>query len=291
MEDQQNILDKLTNIEKSVKEIKGKYQNLIDENEFISFFNIISIISITLIISYNLNANEADSILKNFIFWSAIISKIILFILAINYIYKIEFIRYFYELKLTKTVTLFFFSAVIIFCNSKASSTINDIFEVSASDLPYSLTLTTLLYTINYISNILLIVGIIFSFTLIINRILKHISDKDIKPDQSWWTIFVFIFISTVTSGLLFKEFSESSIKYKSYQLAIQMDFNKKYYCRNIPYGFSVAFIGTNQNRVVVNTYQDSLSPMTFEEFLMRLPPDKKDINAEKKFPVIKCDI
>ncbi|HCU1860508.1 TPA: hypothetical protein OUH79_000774, partial [Acinetobacter baumannii] len=63
-EQSDTIIEELTSINKSVKEIeiKGKYQSLIERNDFFFFFNIISSIAILLIAMFSVSTNEPDSI-------------------------------------------------------------------------------------------------------------------------------------------------------------------------------------------------------------------------------------
>ncbi len=292
MEKSNTILDRLTSIEKSLKEleVKGKYQSLIEKNEFFSFFNTLSTISIFLIIGYYLNINEPDSFYRNIWFWASLFSKLILYILIINYIYRFKFVKYFYELKFTKVITTFIFSAITLFCNSKASSLINDIFGISAHDLPYSLTFTTFFYLFNYISNVLLIIGTICLFGLVIFCVVDTFQDRNARPDQNWWTIIVLLIFALTTFGFQNKEVSEISIRYKAQQLALQMDFNKNHYCNNINEFYSVAFIGSNQDKVIINTSPINQEVTNFENFLIKIPSHASFIPEKNNYPVVICE-
>ncbi|WP_407491041.1 hypothetical protein [Acinetobacter baumannii] len=59
-EQSDTIIEELTSINKSVKEIeiKGKYQSLIERNDFFFFFNIISSIAILLIAMFSVSTND-----------------------------------------------------------------------------------------------------------------------------------------------------------------------------------------------------------------------------------------
>lgn len=286
------ILEKLTAIEKSVKEIelKGEYESLIEKNDFFFFFNTLSTISVALIIGYEFFYTDSDSIFKDMYFWSVLLSKLILYILIINYIYRFYFIRYFYELKFTKIITTFIFSAVVLFCNSKVSSTINDLFGISAQDLPYSLAFTTIFYLVSYVSNVLLFVGTISLIFLTFLCVINSLFDKEATPNQNWWTICVLFIFAIMTFSLQNKEVSETSIRYKAYQLALHMDFNQNYFCQNIKKHYSVAFIGSNQDKVIINLKMTNLSPMKFEDFLTKMPSSvSPNFYSKNNFPVVIC--
>ncbi|MBJ8465941.1 hypothetical protein I6M69_17960, partial [Acinetobacter nosocomialis] len=122
------IIEELTSINKSVKEIeaKGKFNSLIEQNDFFIFFNTLSTISVIFIVAFAFNINKPDSLYRDILFWGSLFSKLVLYILIINYIYRFKFITYFYELKFTKVITTFIFSIILLFCNSKASAVIND---------------------------------------------------------------------------------------------------------------------------------------------------------------------
>lgn len=295
MTDQANTtLEKLTAIEKSVKEIevKGKYQSLIERDEFFTFFNILSFLSVTLIIGFSININEPDSLHRDIFFWGSLFSKLALYILIINYIYRFKFITYFYELKFTKIITTFIFSIVLLFCNTKASSLINELFGVPAHDLPYSLAFTTTFYLINYISNALLIIGVICLIGLVILCVADAFTDKNATPNQNWWTVAVLLIFAVTTFGMQNKEVSEASIKQKAYWLALQMDFNKNYYCQNIKKDYSVAFIGSNQEKVIVNMNTVQSKPIKFEDFLTRTPISiNTNLYGKTDFPVVSCKV
>ena len=67
-----------------------------------------------------------------------------------------------------------------------------------------------------------------------------------------------------------YREFSENAIRFKAYQLALAMDFNKKYSCDGIPSNFSVAYIGNSQQKVIINmSNSEENVPLNFENFLM----------------------
>lgn len=288
------ILEKLTSIEKSVKiiEIKGKYQNLIERNDFFSFFNILSSLAIFFIIGFAISINEPDSIHRNIFFWGSLFSKLALYILIINYIYRFKFITYFYELKFTKIITTFIFSIVLLLCNTKASSLINDLFGISSHDLPYSLAFTTTLYLVNYICNALLIIGIICLIGLVIICVAEAFTDNNNTPNQNWWTVFVLLVFATITFGMQNKEISETSIRQKTYWLALQMDFNQNHYCQNIKKNYSVAFIGSNQDRVIVNLNMVQLKTINFEDFLTRTSSSiNTNMDSKIKFPVVSCKV
>ncbi|MFZ5395448.1 hypothetical protein ACOY72_14795 [Acinetobacter seifertii] len=288
------IIEELTSINKSLKEIevKGKYKSLIEQNDFFIFFNTLSTISVIFILGFSFNINEPDSLYRNILFWGSLFSKLVLYILIINYIYRFKFITYFYELKFTKVITTFIFSIILLFCNSKASSLLNDLFGISANDLPYSLTFTTTFYLVNYLSNTLLFIGIICLIGLAIICVIEALNDKDATPNQNWWTIFVLLIFAIVTFGIQIKEVSESSIRNKAYWLALQMDFNQNYYCRNIKKDYSVAFIGSNQEKVIVNMNVHQSKPIKFEDFLTRTPSAYNiEFHDKTYFPVVTCKV
>ena len=293
-EQQDKAIEELISINKSVKEIevKGKYQSLIEHNDFFFFFNILSFLSVFFIIGFAININKPDSLHRDIFFWGSLVSKIVLYILIINYIYRFKFITYFYELKFTKIIITFIFSIVLLFCNSKASSLINDLFGISAHDLPYSLTFTTTFYLINYLSNTLLVLGIICLIGLVIICVIESFTDKKATPNQNWWTICVLLIFAIVTFGMQIKEVSESSIRKKAYWLALKMDFNQNYYCRNIKKDYSVAFIGSNQEKVIVNMNISQSKPIKFEDFLTRTPSSYNiDFHDKTFFPVVTCKV
>ena len=119
----------------------------------------IGAISIIIIFSYYLNINEESNFFRIFLFWGSVGGKIILSILILNYIFRFHFVEYFFNLKFTKLISGLIFSAIILYSNSKASILLNDIFHISATNFPYSLTFTTALYSINYISNTFFIIA------------------------------------------------------------------------------------------------------------------------------------
>lgn len=288
------ILEKLTSIEKSLKEIeiKGKYQSLIERNDFFSFFNILSSLAIFFIIGFAINISEPDSLYRDIFFWGSLFSKIALYILIINYIYRFKFITYFYELKFTKIITTFIFSIVLLFCNTKASSLINDIFGISSNDLPYSLAFTTILYLVNYICNALLFIGVICLIGLVVVCIIEAFTDKNATPNQNWWTVFVLLIFAAITFGMQNKEISETSIRQKAYWLALQMDFNQNYYCQNIKKDYRVAFIGSTQERVIVNLNMVQSNTIKFEDFLTRTPSFiNTKLDSKINFPVVSCKV
>ncbi|MDC5439418.1 hypothetical protein OHW88_01325 [Acinetobacter baumannii] len=293
-EQSDTIIEELTSINKSVKEIeiKGKYQSLIERNDFFFFFNIISSIAILLIVMFSFSTNEPDSIYRDILFWGSLFSKLVLYILIINYIYRIKLITYFYELKFTKIITTFIFSIILLFCNSKASSVINDLFGISANDLPYSLTFTTTFYLVNYLSNILLLIGIICLIGLVIICVIDALNDTDATPNQNLWTIIVLLAFAFTTFSMQNKEISEISIRQKAYWLALQMDFNQNYYCKNIKKDYKVAFIGSNQEKVIVNMNTFLSESIKFEDFLTRTPSSYSiDFHIKTHFPVVTCKV
>lgn len=295
MSDQPNTtLEKITSIEESVKkiEVKGKYQSLIERNDFFVFFNILSSLSIFFIIGFSLNLNEPNSLYRDVFFWGSLFSKLALYILIINYIYRFKFITYFYELKFTKVITTFIFSIVLLFCNTKASSLINDLFGISAHDLPYSLAFTTIFYLVNYICNALLFIGVICLIGLIIICVSEQLTNKNATPNQNWWTIIVLFIFAAITFGMQNKEVSETSIRQKAYWLALQMDFNQNHYCQNIKKYYSVAFIGSNQEKVIVNRNMIQSKTIKFEDFLTRTPLSIGTSSYDKTyFSVVSCKV
>ncbi|WP_151810720.1 hypothetical protein [Acinetobacter bereziniae] len=266
------VIKKLTSIENQIKEIKAKdnISKLVDVNRFDSFFIGLSTISLLLIFLYYVNINDANDWARNYLFWGSIFGKVTLSILILNYIYRFEPIEYFYNLKFTKFISGLVFSAVILYSNSKASSLINDIFSVSSNNFPYSLTFTTVFYSINYIANILSIISLLLAITLTFLEISHSITNKEFTFDKDKWIIFVLFLFFLIILGLRFREFSESAIRYKAYQLALTMDFNEKYSCEGIPSGLSVAYIGSSQQKVIINTSNSTENiPLNFENFLM----------------------
>ncbi|EXR34303.1 MULTISPECIES: hypothetical protein [Acinetobacter calcoaceticus/baumannii complex] len=288
------IIEELTSINKSVKEIeaKGKFNSLIEQNDFFIFFNTLSTISVIFIVAFAFNINKPDSLYRDILFWGSLFSKLVLYILIINYIYRFKFITYFYELKFTKVITTFIFSIILLFCNSKASAVINDLFGISANDLPYSLTFTTTFYLVNYLSNTLLLIGIICLIGLVIICVIEALNDKDATPNQNWWTIIVLLVFAFTTFSMQNKEISEISIRQKAYWLALQMDFNQNYYCKNIKKDYKVAFIGSNQEKVIVNKNTFLPESIKFEDFLIRTPSSYSiDFPVKTYFPVVTCKV
>ncbi|WP_171493376.1 hypothetical protein, partial [Acinetobacter oleivorans] len=178
------------------------------------------------------------------------------------------------------------FSAIILYSNSKASILLNDIFHISATNFPYSLTFTTALYSINYISNTFFIIAffpLIFLATLEINY---YVNEKKIQSSKNIWIIIILIFSLLFTLGLQNREFSDNSIRYKAYQLALMMDFDSKNSCEGIPNNLSVAYIGSNQQKVIINPYiSENNKPLNFEDFLM----NSKNNSINLLFPIQPC--
>lgn len=266
------IIEELISIKNEIKEIRGKdrISSLVNVNKFDSYFIILSSISLFLIISYYININDTNFWGRNYFFWGSIGGKITLSILFLNYVYRFEFVKYFYELKFTKFISGLIFSAIILYSNSKASSSINEIFNVSATNFPYSLSFSTVFYSINYIANILSTTSLILAILLVLLEINQYFEKKEFHFNKDKWAIFVFFLFSIFSLGLQHREFSNDAIRYKAYQLALSMDFNKKYSCENIPAGFSVAYIGSSQQKVIINTSNfTNDEPDSFENFLM----------------------
>lgn len=266
------IIEELTSIKNEVKHIKGKDEisNLVDADKFSSYFIWLSAISLIIIFSYLFNIDNKEHWARNYLFWGSIGGKIILSILVLNYIYRFNFIRYFFELKFTKFISGLIFSAAVLYSTSKASSLINEIFSVSATNFPYSLTFTTVFYSINYIANILSIIALILTIIFVFLELNHYIDKKEFKFDKEKGTIIIFFLFFIISLGLQHREFSENSIRFKAYQLALAMDFNKKYSCDGIPSNFSVAYIGNNQQKVIINmsSLEENI-PLDFENFLM----------------------
>ncbi|WP_288432594.1 hypothetical protein [uncultured Acinetobacter sp.] len=266
------IIEEITSIKNEVKEIRGKdrISNLIDVDKFNSYFIGLSVISLFIIFSYYINIDDKENWARNYLFWGSIGGKIILSILVLNYIYRFNFIKYFFELKFTKLISGLIFSAAVLYSNSKASSLINEIFSVSATNFPYSLTFTTAFYSINYIANILSIIALILTIIFIFLEINHYIDKKEFNFDKEKGIIIIFFLFFIISLGLQYREFSENAIRFKAYQLALAMDFNKKYSCDGIPSNFSVAYIGNSQQKVIINmSNSEENVPLNFENFLM----------------------
>lgn len=260
---------------------------MIDENKFNNFFSWVSAISIFLILAYYFSINDGNNSVRSYLFWGSIGGKITLSILILNYIFRFDSIKYFYSLKFTKFISGFVFSAVILYSNTKASALLNDIFHVSATNFSYSLTFTTTFYSIAYISNTLFIIASGLLILLCLFEASYYFENKKLNSNENIWVIVVLILFVIMTAAIQFREFSDNAIRYKAYQLALTMDFDKKNTCENIPDGFSVAYIGSGQQKVIVNTSNSSQeSPVSFEDFLMN-SSDKGEVN--KDFIVQPC--
>lgn len=281
------ILEKLQSIENEIKVIKNdNILTLIEEEKFTSFFIWIGAISIIIIFSYYLNINEESNFFRIFLFWGSVGGKIILSILILNYIFRFHFVEYFFNLKFTKLISGLIFSAIILYSNSKASILLNDIFHISATNFPYSLTFTTALYSINYISNTFFIIAFFPLILLAILEINYYVNEKRIQSSKNIWIIIILIFSLIFTLGLQNREFSDNSIRYKAYQLALMMDFDSKNSCEGIPNNLSVAYIGSNQQKVIINPYiSENNKPLNFEDFLM----NSKNNSINLLFPIQPC--
>lgn len=175
------IIEEITAIKNEVKEIRGKdiISNLVDVDKFSSYFIVLSIISLIIIFSYYINIDDKESWVRNYLFLGSIGGKIILSILVLNYVFRFKFIKYFFELKFTKFVSGLIFSAAVLYSNSKASSLINEIFSVSATNFPYSLTFTTVFYSINYIANVLSFISFILTIIFVLLEISHYFNKKE----------------------------------------------------------------------------------------------------------------
>lgn len=269
---EEKIIEEITSIKNEVKEIRAKSRisNLVDVDKFNSYFIGLSSISIIIIFSYYINIDDKENWARNYLFWGSIGGKIILSILVLNYFYRFDFIKYLFELKFTKFISGLIFSATVLYSNSKASSLINEIFSVSATNFPYSLTFTTVFYSINYIASILSIIALILTIIFILLEINHYIDTKVFNFNKEKGIIIIFFLFFIISLGLQYREFSENSIRFKAYQLALGMDFNKKHSCDGIPSNFSVAYIGNSQQKVIINMSNlEENIPVNFENFLM----------------------
>lgn len=285
--DENKVIEQLKLIENEIKAIKNdNISKLVEEEKFTSYFLWISTLSIIIIFSYYLNIEEEFNFLRNFLFWGSIGGKLTLSILILNYISRFDSIEYFFKLKFTKLISGLIFSAIILYSNSKASIILNDIFSISATNLPYSLTFTTAFYSINYISSTFVIIASIPLCLLILLELNYYINEKRIQSSENIWIIIILIFSLIFTLGLQNREFSDNSIRYKAYQLALMMDFDSKNSCEGIPNNLSVAYIGSNQQKVIINPYiSENNKPLSFEDFLM----NSKNNSINLLFPVQPC--
>jgi len=147
---------------------------------------------------------------------------------------------------------------------------INEVFSVSATNFPYSLAFITAFYSINYIANILSIIALIINVIFIFIEINHYVNNKKFEFNKEKVIIIIFFLFFIISLGFQHREFSENSIRFKAYQLALAMDFNKKYLCDGIPSNFSVAYISNSQQKVIINMSNlEENTPLDFENFLM----------------------
>jgi len=111
------IIEEITSIKNELKEIRGKdrISNLVDMDKFNSYFIALSTISLIIIFSYYSNIDDKESWARNYLFLGSFGGKIILSILVLNYVFRFDFIKYFFELKFTKFVSGLIFSAGVLY--------------------------------------------------------------------------------------------------------------------------------------------------------------------------------
>lgn len=157
----------------------------------------------------------------------------------------------------TKIISSVAVSSLFIFCTGKASSLINKIFYVDASLLPYTRTFVSGFLFFEYSCPLIIfvLITICLFYALSIFSWLIYESDKDFYnfPYQSFWFIFSSLILIIFCSNYLNNNFKSYEIERKIYELGHALDFNESYSCSNIPQGFSVIFLGSRQDRVLVD--------------------------------------
>lgn len=62
-------------------------------------------------------------------------------------------------------------------------------------------------------------------------------------------------------------DINSDNMKVKAYKLAVTLDFNDTYHCKNISQGNRVVFIGASQEKVLVDYTQDPKKIENLESF------------------------
>lgn len=158
----------------------------------------------------------------------------------------------------TKLISSIAISGLVIFCTGKASSQINLIFGVDSSAFPFTKAFITGILAFEYLSP-LLFIAFIFAIAHLLG-ILNYVKSKfsnEYKFVAPPWRSTAVLILTPIVLFFSWKwvnrDFSEQELPAKIYLLAHKLDFNSRHSCSNIKVGVNVVFIGSDQNKVLVD--------------------------------------
>ncbi|RSN78187.1 hypothetical protein [Acinetobacter haemolyticus] len=208
------------------------------------------------------------------------IGMVIIFILLVyNSIKAIPPLEMFLKLPITKFILTIFFSGFVVYSAAEVSIIINSIFKVSSSNFKITLSLGTFFYFLNHLVTIfflytgVIILGLLIAYILESRVVEKDEFDKEKNAywefswnEKCWYLVVMLLFFV----GLFHYKntvIQEDALKYKVFRIALEYDFDSKHHCTNIDSNYTVLYLGSQQNQVLINHYYKA-DLSNLEEFM-----------------------
>lgn len=154
----------------------------------------------------------------------------------------------------------FLFAAGVAVATSDASSSLNAVLGVDASNAPLARAFLVAALFLKLLWPVFVILALLAAVNLlVIFSYFKWMVSRDERsPEYRVFPVAALIFLvaslvlSAVYMGTMRSAFSDKNIPEKAYRLALQLDFNEAAYCLPPIKGHRYLFIGANQNKVLI---------------------------------------
>lgn len=228
------------------------------------------------------------------------IGMVIIFILLVyNSIKAIPPLEMFLKIPMTKFILTVFLSGYILYSAAEVSIIINSIFNVSSSNFKISASFGTFFYFLNHLVSIFwwyticimggLVISYITEFCVRENDQFGNKINRKISWNQKCWYFIVFSAFFIGLSHYKNIVVQEDSLKYKIFRLALQYDFESHHLCSNINKNYSVLYLGSQQDKVLINfNYQADFT--NFEEFMTSKNYDNFSYNLKNNLFIFDVD-
>lgn len=199
---------------------------------------------------------------------------------------RMSFIKNIWRYGFVKFLASVIFGGALIYCNSKSSGIINEIFAVDASAFIYSQSILTGLLLFK-------IIGPVFWLVLVSCAVHGLVIWAQVKNNDLRVKPIVFLACSLIVSGyslnVVSNFLSDEEIKLKAYKLAHYLDFGDKIYCvdeTDFRKDVVGVFLDSSQRRYLLDY---SLNEEEFPKEFIHERAEESDIRIPDKFRVGIC--